>query len=272
MLKSTCREIFLSGCRLSALFARFFGSCNKVFCRITGFNIFAKSKYAFTLAEVLITIGIIGVVAAFTIPTLMSNMQKTKMESQIKKTYSTLQNAFKYLENDDILFGEVANSSEEIKTWLDQSFLKHLTYSRVCVNEEGCWHKKNVIKLLDGTEPKYNTNNQGWGSGVVTIELNNGAYLDFDVYSSSEESSDTFGVTTIANDLIVAFDVNGKDRPNVFGKDIYVLVWTSRGFLPAGSDKTEAAIKNNCISGNGYYCLAMLKNNNWVIDNRVWKR
>ena len=47
----------------------------------------------FTLAEVLITLGIIGVVAAMTIPTLIANTNSAKFRSQFKKTLSTLNQA-----------------------------------------------------------------------------------------------------------------------------------------------------------------------------------
>ena len=50
-------------------------------------------KSGFTLAEVLITLGIIGVVAAMTIPTLMMNYQKQVWESKLKKAYSVATNA-----------------------------------------------------------------------------------------------------------------------------------------------------------------------------------
>ena len=50
-------------------------------------------KNAFTLAEVLITLGIIGVVAAMTIPTLIANMTSQRYRSQFKKTVSTLSQA-----------------------------------------------------------------------------------------------------------------------------------------------------------------------------------
>ncbi len=48
---------------------------------------------AFTLAEVLITLGIIGVVAAMTIPTLMTNINGAKYRNQFKKSLSTLNQA-----------------------------------------------------------------------------------------------------------------------------------------------------------------------------------
>lgn len=52
-----------------------------------------KKRFGFTLAEVLITLGIIGVVAAMTIPTLIQNTNSTKWTSQYKKTLATLSNA-----------------------------------------------------------------------------------------------------------------------------------------------------------------------------------
>ncbi len=57
-------------------------------------NFAGKRKVAFTLAEVLITLGIIGIVAAMTLPSLLTNYREKQRVSQLKKTYSTLQQAF----------------------------------------------------------------------------------------------------------------------------------------------------------------------------------
>lgn len=51
-------------------------------------------KYAFTLAEVLITLGIIGIVAALTMPALINSYQKMVLKNQFKKVYSTISQAF----------------------------------------------------------------------------------------------------------------------------------------------------------------------------------
>jgi prepilin-type N-terminal cleavage/methylation domain-containing protein len=55
----------------------------------------------FTLAEVLITLGIIGVVAALTIPGLIASYQKKVVETRIKKFYSVIQQAVKMKEAND---------------------------------------------------------------------------------------------------------------------------------------------------------------------------
>ena len=55
----------------------------------------SKIKFAFTLAEVLITLGIIGVVAAMTIPTLMQKYYEKQTVAKLKETYSILSQALK---------------------------------------------------------------------------------------------------------------------------------------------------------------------------------
>jgi prepilin-type N-terminal cleavage/methylation domain-containing protein len=54
----------------------------------------SRKNEGFTLAEVLITIAIVGVIAALTIPLVIRNYQKTAMKTQFKKVYSTLQNGW----------------------------------------------------------------------------------------------------------------------------------------------------------------------------------
>lgn len=61
-------------------------------------------KQAFTLAEVLITLGIIGVVAALTMPALIANHKKTVVETRLAKFYSTMNQAIKMAEAD---YGDV---------------------------------------------------------------------------------------------------------------------------------------------------------------------
>lgn len=61
-------------------------------------SLFPKKKLAFTLAEVLITLGIIGIVAAMTIPTLINKKQKAEIETQLKENYSIIQQSLKMAE------------------------------------------------------------------------------------------------------------------------------------------------------------------------------
>lgn len=67
--------------------------------KILGAVIFKEN--GFTLAEVLITLGIIGVVAAMTIPTLMTHLNHIKLQSQFKEGYSLLAQAVKMYNEDE---------------------------------------------------------------------------------------------------------------------------------------------------------------------------
>ena len=55
------------------------------------------SNKAFTLAEVLVTLGIIGVVASMTMPTLMNNQRKVVLENQLKKQYNVMSVSYTHL-------------------------------------------------------------------------------------------------------------------------------------------------------------------------------
>lgn len=70
------------GGRLLALSSSVFGYCKKEY-----------KHGAFTLAEVLVTLGIIGVVAAMTMPTLIGNTKPKELEAQFKKAHSMLSQA-----------------------------------------------------------------------------------------------------------------------------------------------------------------------------------
>lgn len=68
-----------------------------------------KSRLAFTLAEILITLGIIGVVAAITIPILMTNIYEKRTITQLKETQSILAQAVRASEDE---FGDASSWAE----------------------------------------------------------------------------------------------------------------------------------------------------------------
>lgn len=83
-------------------------------------NVTKKRKLAFTLAEVLITLGIIGIVAAITIPQLINNYKAKRLRTQFLKSYSTIQQAFKEMEADDVSTDPTTyNTLEYYKTFMN---------------------------------------------------------------------------------------------------------------------------------------------------------
>lgn len=240
-----------------------------------------KKKAAFTLAEVLITLGVIGVVAAMTIPTLISKIQKQQIESQIRENYSSIAQVMKMAENDDIgpVNIDLSNGSLAInKKWFETYIVPYMKVEQVCYSTGGCWHKYGVVKTLNGVAPIWETKvgiSDSLIGGIgyaLAFRTAKGSYFDTDT-SSITQTSDIFGVDSTDNSIQFYFDVNGDRKPNIIGKDIYILVYDSdRGLIPAGFDRTKEEVKENCESGNGYWCLWYVKDNGWKIPDSVWKR
>lgn len=244
-----------------------------------GSSLFPKKKLAFTLAEALITLGIIGIVAAMTIPALINKKQKAEIETQLKENYSIIQQSLKMAENDDIAIDSyLAENIESVKSWFYTNLAPYMKYSHVCFNAEGCWQSMGPTKTLAGSVARYNQTNIGVGYNIVTIKLNNGANVSFDSYGTNDIKT-LLGRNCTYEDkaLGIFIDVNGDRKPNIIGKDIYVAVWTDKGLLPAGIDETEATVDSNCSAtantvNAGYYCLLKVKNNGWKIPDDVWNK
>lgn len=233
----------------------------------------SKLKSGFTLAEVLITLGIIGVVAAMTIPTIMQKITKRKLETQIKAAYSTIAQTMRSVEADDSGFDmKIATDEGQDSTnnWFKSYILPYLKTEHVCYNKPGCWHKKGTVKDLQGNPSPWDYE-AGLGNYIVTFITAKGTYFNIDGMSVYRMNT-LFGIKTDSIGLVFYFDANGDRKPNVIGKDIYVMAYTGKGLVPAGADKTPEEVEQNCFNGNGYWCLAYLKNNGWEISDKVWKR
>ncbi len=228
----------------------------------------SNRKSAFTLAEVLITLGIIGVVAAITIPTLVSNYRKRQLEAQIKATYSTIQQAIEFAEYEDISYNNVADGSDAaIKEWFDSFLGKHMKVEQLCINRnpKGCWHQ---VKSAAGAN--YG-DAEGIGSNIIGFKIAKGASVTVDGYSAYNMKN-IFGVNTNESGLVFFFDANGQVKPNILGKDVYIMAWTEKGLVPAGNAKSKSEIDRECLTGVGRFCLNKVLSNGWVIPDQSWKR
>ena len=87
----------------------------------------SNKKTGFTLAEVLITLGIIGVVAALTIPTLIQKQTNAFTEASLKKFYSTFNQAIKASveENGDMTTWE-SMASLTVSGWMDKYIVPYM--------------------------------------------------------------------------------------------------------------------------------------------------
>lgn len=213
-----------------------------------------RIKHGFTLAEVLITLGIIGVVAAMTIPTLMNNIQDNEFHTAIKKIYSNFSNATEKMSYD--------NSGA---IW-DNSSADYATLSKNMAEAYGNYFsfiKEDLTENLRTTDI-YNyksstlataTNSGGLKYGAI---LKDGTYVRF--YSNQSCSQQVGNILNYCGNMIV--DVNGTKPPNMAGRDAYALIVQkdSNGnykIVPCGPDTDQGT----CDIGSGYGCTEYVINN-----------
>ena len=191
-----------------------------------------KKRAAFTLAEVLITLGIIGIVAALTMPALIANHQKKALESQFKKAYSMLKNAE--------LRAVAAYGSSEDWDYEDADVFMN-TYYVPYLNVVPMKKVKDYsVKSLSGVDA-------GTWYMPAQEQMNNWLYLADGMLIRYFKNNQYF---------ILTVDVNGSKAPNIYGKDIwdFELLWdgpkklTPKG-LYDGKPMTKEGysnIYNNC--------------------------
>lgn len=219
------------------------------------------NKQGFTLAEVLITLGIIGIVAAMTLPTLINNGQEKATVSALKQDYSIISQAFIMAQQ---TFGTPDNwgllsydkySNDDTKNILYylKPQLKFLTY---CGSKNTqCWSDTTTLdkKIFHHSSDVYYT------GGV----LSNGSSILSHVLSS--ECTYNLGIFNNVCGTI-RIDVNGKKKPNVMGRDTFDFIVTKDKIIPAGLSSISTgdySFENGCIksTANGRGCTA------WVIFN-----
>ena len=167
-------------------------------------------KAGFTLAEVLITLGIIGVVAALTLPTLIKNYQKQVWVNQLKKAYSTLNNGFKQIvaEEGCTSLACYSPSSANINDCLDFSNKKtveKIVSTFKLTNVEATYYIDSIYNYKC-----YNL------SGIFTG-------TPFEPNSSNIVGTTPDGMILAISDCptSIMVDLNGLKAPNTYGRDIF---------------------------------------------------
>ena len=194
-------------------------------------NLVSSQKAAFTLAEVLITLGIIGIVAAMTIPTLVSKIQEAHFHAKWKECYAILNNAFKMTvaENPRMVASEL-NNYYPTREFID-AILSHLQVVETCGLTNSIYDVNNCDNYshYKDSQIKYK-----W-SGIANIysrytTLAGGKINSYDFCQKAallkNGASIYFG--GLHSGLTILVDVNNfNGGPNVLGKDVYAISLTS---------------------------------------------
>lgn len=222
-----------------------------------------KSKVysGFTLAEVLVTLAIIGIVAALTIPTLIQNIQDQQYKTALKKVYATLSQATAQVadEHGGTLTGlPVVGWVDDDSLSLISYYYKYLGIAKKCfyTNTQGnCWHNNNSLYYLNGNPVDYGAD--WWTYVTIGAVLTDGTLVAFRDLSSNCNLQ-IAGGTPSDKCALVFVDVNGFKPPNTYGKDLYVFyILNNNTVIPRGTQGEDWLPAGECASsGNGLTCAA----------------
>ena len=261
-------------------------------CRLTRGDVGkSKCKLAFTLAEVLITLGIIGVVAAITLPTVINKCQSYILKQQFRKAYSTLFNAIKLV--------QVQNGSPIACYYWEKNPYAEAGNTAVCVknNEYGscvAWKLKDgspipsdytgqmfecrkfnedliktlkIVKFCEKEALKNGCLTENYrGADKVKKEQNpdknidpNSEFSDTNIknkYPAFITPDGVLYIRYISAVPLYVFDINGHKGPNKWGYDIF-------SFMLTGNKKdgiTKIVGQYHAAEKGGKYMQQMINN------------
>lgn len=225
---------------------------------------FENKKFGFTLAEVLITLGIIGVVAAITMQVLITKSNEAGFKAAWKKTYSVFSNATNKIMQEnggsmvDLTCEETANSPDCMRI----KYEEYVNVLKSCKDYQPwgkCFHPLSgnyydTVKLLDGSSHIYMNTYPFSCSGSSGMILKDGTLVLINYQDRNCQSgpgANVEGLTNVCGWITV--DVNGFKAPNTIGKDIFIMLTLKNGLKPAG----VGTLSGTCIpTGDGRGCSA----------------
>ena len=213
-------------------------------------------KCAFTLSEVLITLGIIGVVAAMTIPTLISNHNKRVVETRLKKFYSSMNQAIRMAELDygsrELWFEDNRDKVLQ-EAWVKKYIVPYMNVIKY-VAPDGLLENRFVIYFSDGS--------------AVAMGAGNGR--DWFFFPGNPEKCEKLGNYTYSSYIgrcAFAFYYNPVRKA-----DGSFYQWNFEPYM-SGWDGTENSLKNHsnygCNDDSGWpaYCTRWIQINGWRIPD-----
>ena len=240
-------------------------------------------KHAFTLAEVLITLTIIGVIAALTIPNLMKKYDKHVHEVRFKNAYSYFFNTIRtkmseygcsdiacVLDNNNISNSRTEDDYIAIMKLFFNNVERPKTYSK---DWYGWWNQGNIKNLYGGTTPA----NVGAGALPMLLDKKIGIAL-INGYTKISKGECTYSSTSSCIQTYIYTDVPQKPT---FGKNVFVLNVSGKGtFMPNRPENWNWYTKDFIVGelykinpkygGSGIYgaetAAVYLARNGWKMD------
>ena len=212
---------------------------------------------AFTLSEVLITLVIIGVITAITIPLITPSWQKTRTVSALKKCYSTLAQT-----TDRAIADNGSIASWEVLDLTGREFAQQYLIPYLSVMNE-----KSSNKF------EYTTLNK---AGIERLRLYTFYLADGSKIGVGNPSESVWGI-----EASIYADINGDAKPNIMGKDVFRFIYWikhnhtsySGKFIPYGGGWSRNNLINTELpygcrkDKTGGLCAALIMSDGWQIKS-----
>ena len=230
---------------------------DKVYSRFTSH--FSLKSAAFTLAEVLVTLGIIGVVSAMTVPTLMQNYQRQSYVTQLHKTYNEVSQALLRYQTDRNALNLTEAGLSSQTAW-DAMVAQYFKTVQKCDNSlTPCFPATTSYKKMSG------------------VALNSNVYNIETSYVLASGASVRFYYAVNGNRIcFLMVDVNGQKGPNILGRDLFTLSIYNDGTIdddgssaPLSEADRNTLFERDCNGDTGagdYGCFGKILNDNWQMN------
>ena len=244
-----------------------------------------KKKCAFTLAEVLITLGIIGIVAAMTLPALIANYNKRIICDRLKVAQTTISQMlnFAIADHGDPQYWDFSNvygaagGNETAKTMIialtEKYFIPYLK-----VSKDFGYTTFNRIDYDGDYLPVTGTISNSANALGYILRLSNDVLIRIAIgtgcLDGERNPDDTCVVRTYKN-IVFKVDINGFQKPNVIGKDVFNMTFDLRkkifGFHNYGTSTRQRYLDKCKTDSDAQVCGYLIFLDGWEIkDDYPW--
>lgn len=250
-----------------------------------------KKKLGFTLAEVLIVLGIIGIVAEYTIPTLMNSFKKQTYTVSLQKFYSNFQNGMKqYMVNQgctDLICTGLFNGSSNTQAWQDAmstALNQIFKIGNLYGSSNVALSSFNSVDLNKSGAMPYFYDEDGYNYSFMTVDGFLVAIRDY--YPGNCTDFSSYPTARLYQACgYVRVDTNGFKPPNTQGRDFFMFYLGNDGVLYPyhgyDASKVGEAYWRDSAEGmwcgvpgsseipgvdSGVGCVARIMENGWNMD------
>lgn len=202
-----------------------------------------NKTYGFSLAEVLLTLAIVGVIAALTVPTITFNSQKGSFVSGLKDSFSQMHQTINVLISEngddmrDVLSSAGITGANNVNIATNSNKFMDLLSTKISMtkkcyagtNAGVCWHAGTSWTKLSTSGESRDVEHARFiaANGHLYVIYLNSPTCSTNEYSSDEEADINSGFFEV--------DVNGFTPPNKMGRDIFNYHITKYGLVPVGA-------------------------------------